>query len=133
MGAILGAFVIGLLFHLVRVMSEAAEEVFYKKMFLKMSQYSGLQACNFIKKGVLLTHFPVDIAKFLRTSILKNIRELFFYNANLAMHSISFSFSSCKFEEFQKKLLIWSHLPNKFLEKIFNFCKLKFFPLIWYR
>ena len=50
----LGAFVTSLLFHLVRVMSEAAEEVFYKKMFLKISQYSGLQACNFIKKGLLL-------------------------------------------------------------------------------
>ena len=42
-------------------------ESFYKK--------DGLQACNFIKKRLHHRYFPVNIAKFLRTSILKNTCE----------------------------------------------------------
>ena len=33
----------------------------------------GLKACNFIKKRLQHRYFPVDIAKFLRKPILKNI------------------------------------------------------------
>ena len=36
---------------------------------------AGLQACNFIKKRLQQRCFPVNIAKFLRTPILKNICE----------------------------------------------------------
>ena len=32
-----------------------------------------LQACNFIKKRLQQRYFPLNIAKFLRTPILKNI------------------------------------------------------------
>ena len=50
---------------------------FIKKVFLKISQYSQentcLKACNFIKKRLQHRHFSVNIAKFLRTPILKNI------------------------------------------------------------
>ena len=37
---------------------------------------ASLQACNFIKKRLQCRGFPVKIAKFLRTPILKNICEL---------------------------------------------------------
>ena len=36
---------------------------------------AGLQAWNFIKKSLQHSRFPVNIAKFLRTPFLKNIRE----------------------------------------------------------
>ena len=36
---------------------------------------AGLQVCKFIKKRLQHRCFPVIIAKFLRISILKNIRE----------------------------------------------------------
>ena len=36
---------------------------------------AGLQVCNFIKKRLQQRCFPVIIAKFLRTPILKNIWE----------------------------------------------------------
>ena len=57
----------------------------FKESFLKISQYSkestcagvffneaaGLQACNFIKKRLQHTYFPVNIAKFLKTPFLQ--------------------------------------------------------------
>ena len=55
-----------------------------KKLFLKILQYSqenncvgvsGLKACNFIKKRLETRYFPMNIVKFLRASILKNICE----------------------------------------------------------
>ena len=39
---------------------------------------AGLQVCNFIEKRLLHRCFPVNIAKFLRTSIFKNICERLF-------------------------------------------------------
>ena len=36
---------------------------------------AGLETCNFIKKGLQLRCFPLNIAKFLRTFILENICE----------------------------------------------------------
>ena len=52
----------------------------YKKMLLKILQYlqentcvGVFQACNFIKKRLQCRCFPVNIAKFLRTLIFKNI------------------------------------------------------------
>ena len=65
-------------------------EVFYKKALLKnfpiftgktpaleslFNKVAGVQACNFIKKRLQHRCFPVAIAKFLRTSTLKNICE----------------------------------------------------------
>ena len=54
------------------------QEVFHKKVFLKISQYSQANTC------IRHQHrcFPADIAKFLKTHILKNIGEL------LLLHSI---------------------------------------------
>ena len=60
-----------------------------KKLFLKISKYpqkttmleylfekvAGLKACNFIKKGPQHRSFPVNIAKFLKHPISKNIYE----------------------------------------------------------
>ena len=60
-----------------------------KKVFLKFRNFhrktlvleslfnkaAGLKACNFIKKRLQHRCFPVNIAKFLRTFILKNICE----------------------------------------------------------
>ena len=39
------------------------------------NKVAGLQACKFIKKKLQHRYFPVNIAKFLGTSILRNIRE----------------------------------------------------------
>ena len=46
-----------------------------KKAFLKnFAIFTGkLQACNFIKNGLRYRCFPMNIAKFLRTPILKDI------------------------------------------------------------
>ena len=38
-----------------------------------LNKVAGLQACNLIKKSLQHRYFPVDIAKCLRTPILKNI------------------------------------------------------------
>ena len=43
-----------------------------KSLFNKVA---GLQACNFTKKRLQHRCFPVNIVKFLRTPILKNICE----------------------------------------------------------
>ena len=40
-----------------------------------VSAIGGLQACNFVKKRLLFSCFPVNIPKILRTPILKNIHE----------------------------------------------------------
>ena len=42
---------------------------------LFFNKVAGLQACNFIKKRLQHKCFPKNIAKFLRTTILKNICE----------------------------------------------------------
>ena len=39
------------------------------------NKVAGLQACNFVKKRLQHWCFPVKFAKFLRTSILRNICE----------------------------------------------------------
>ena len=39
------------------------------------NKVTGLETCNFITKRLQHSCFPVDIAKFLRTPILKNICE----------------------------------------------------------
>ena len=39
------------------------------------NKIAGLETCDFIKKGLQHSCFPVNIAKFLRTPILKNICE----------------------------------------------------------
>ena len=43
------------------------------EVFYKISCSEGLQACNFMKRRLQCRCFLVNIAKFLRTSILKNI------------------------------------------------------------
>ena len=58
-------------------------EVFYKKLFLQISQYSqkkicevaDLRNCNFTKKRHQHRCYPVNFTKILRTPILKNICE----------------------------------------------------------
>ena len=69
------------------------EQVFYKNAVLKifakytkkrlcwtlfLNKNAGLQYWNFIKKRLQHRCFPVNIAKFLRTSILRNICERLF-------------------------------------------------------
>ena len=52
-----------------------------KKAVLKITQYSQENAfspANFIEKRIQHRYFPVNIAKFLRTPILKNICERLF-------------------------------------------------------
>ena len=76
----------------------ATRYVLWKKLFLKISQYSqkkpvleslfnkvtGLQACNFTKGRLQHRCFLVNIAKFWRTAILKNICErLLLYTVNI--------------------------------------------------
>ena len=39
------------------------------------NKFAGLRTCNFIKKRLQLSCFVVNIVKFLRTPILKNIIE----------------------------------------------------------
>ena len=71
-------------------MSEQPVEVFYEKMCsekfrnIPKKKYvvetlfynvAGIQACNFIKKRLKHRCFPVNIAKFSRTPILKSILE----------------------------------------------------------
>ena len=43
-----------------------------------LSENAGLQSCNFIKKRLQHRCFPVNIAQFLRASLLKNICETLF-------------------------------------------------------
>ena len=45
-----------------------------------LNKVAGLQACNYNKKRPQLKCFPVNIAKFLRTPILKNTCEELFLN-----------------------------------------------------
>ena len=64
-------------------------EVFYnKKLFLKISQYSQENtrvSCNFIIKRLQHRCFPVNIAKFLGTSIMKTICEQLFLKVQVAI------------------------------------------------
>ena len=55
-------------------MQEQPSQMFCKKLFKKFP----LRACNFIKNRLQHRCFSVNIAKFLRTSILKNICERLF-------------------------------------------------------
>ena len=54
---------------------------FYRKTLLFESLFNkvtGLRACNFIKKRLQHSSFPVQLDKFLKTSLLKNICERLF-------------------------------------------------------
>ena len=74
-------------------MEKYNEQVFYRKAVLKnfaiftekplcwslfLHKNTGLQSWNFIKKRLQRRFFPVNIAKFLRTTVLKNICERLF-------------------------------------------------------
>ena len=61
----------------------ATRGVLWEKLFLKKSAiFTGkLQVCNSIKKRLQHKCFPLSIAKFLRTPILKNICFSFFKTA----------------------------------------------------
>ena len=73
-----------------------------KVSFLIKLQASGLQGCNSIKKRLQHGCFSLNIAKFLRTAIMKNyeklknfserlvFRELFFITANLTCLFLTF-------------------------------------------
>ena len=61
---------------------------------------AGLQACNFIKKRLQCRCFPANIAKFLRTSVLKNTCDrqpilIFLRQYNVAVLYITYSVFSC--------------------------------------
>ena len=131
-------------------------EVFYKKLFLKISQYSqentvfeslfnqftGLQASNFIKKRFQHKYFSVNIAKFLKTVILKKICEQLLLNnvkqnyssmktvkqvLNVSQHSQENTFTrafflinivvACNFSQslFKKRFWHWC-FPNSYLK-----------------
>ena len=59
----------------------------------------GLQVCNFIKKRLQQRVFLVNIAKFLRTTILKNICERLLLNEDDRKWQYQFSLLSGKFIE----------------------------------
>ena len=76
-----------------KISERCNEQVFYKKSFLKNSQYSQKSTCvgvsfcikkqafslqNFIKKTLQHRCFPVNIAKFLKTPVSNKIREPLF-------------------------------------------------------
>ena len=42
------------------------------------NENAGLQSCNFIKKRLQYRCFPINIAKFVKTPVLKNIFERLF-------------------------------------------------------
>ena len=61
---------------------------------------AGLQACNFIKKRLQCRCFPGNIAKFLKTSVLKNACDrqpifIFLRQYNVAVFYIIYSVFSC--------------------------------------
>ena len=56
-----------------------------KSLFNKVA---GLKACNFIKKRLQRRCFPANIAKFLRTAILKNINKRMPLNLNKNFNQI---------------------------------------------
>ena len=88
------------LLHCGRTVRSSHRRCSIKKLLLKIWQYpwetpvleslfkkaAGLKACNFIKKRPQYKCFPVNIAKFLRLAILKNICErLLFYRFNSSL------------------------------------------------
>ena len=57
-----------------------------KKLFLKISQYTvKFQLCNVIKKRIQHRCFPVNIAKFLRTPIFKNICKTLLLSVSIGL------------------------------------------------
>ena len=55
------------------------------RVVLKFWGLGTLQACNFIKKRLQYRSFPVNFAKLLRTSILKNICQRLLLNADSSL------------------------------------------------
>ena len=69
---------------------------------------AGLQACNFIKKRLQQRCFPVNIAKFLRTPILKNICErllLESYRSNSKTQNLLFFIENNQIDLQQQKIM----------------------------
>ena len=73
-----------------------------------LNKVTGLEACNFIKKGLKHRCFPVNTAKFLRTPILKNIWELLLLNFNAPNGKISKNF----FKQFKVGTSITNNRKN---------------------
>ena len=55
------------------------------RVVLKFWGLGTLQACNFIKKRLQYRSFPVNFAKLLRTSILKNVCQRLLLNADSSL------------------------------------------------
>ena len=74
------------------------------------NKVAGLQACNFMKKRLQHSCFPVNTAKFLKTPILKNICErLLLFVCGIYIHIIfEFSFKSGAFLFLNFSIYIWS-------------------------
>ena len=75
------------MYHHIKFWKSIMNRCSIEKLFLEILQYSqedacvenaGLQSCNFVKKRLRHRCFPVNIAKFLRKPILKNLCERLF-------------------------------------------------------
>ena len=76
-------------FRTIHTKTPVLESLFNKVAGLKAWRLEGLKACNFIKKRLKGRCFPVNIAKFLRAPILKNISErLLLYDKNIFLISL---------------------------------------------
>ena len=65
---------------LFRDVRSSSPEVFCKKVRKKSLENTCASACNFIKKETLNRCFPVNFAKFLRTTFLQNTSERLLLN-----------------------------------------------------
>ena len=137
-------------FQISSILSEAATRgSLYKKLLLKFHKIHRkftcprasfliklkAEACNFIKKRLWHKSFPVNIANFLRTLILKNICKQLLLQVDVLVLSLwLLLFASCtkmkfsikdffsKSEQICRKLWIWAHLLKKSLIENFVFC-----------
>ena len=104
--------------------------IYFKTPVLKslFNKVAGLKAGNFIKNRFERKCFPVNIAKFLRTSILSNTSCGCFWmklswNSNYTAQKLKFSIQIffSKWDQIRRKLRTWSHLLKKPLIENFIF------------
>ena len=94
---------------------------------LFFNKVGGLQACNFIKKRLQHSCFPVKIAKFLKTPILKNIYKwvlLSFRKTFKKLLLVTF-FDYCAwqkgFKDFQRLYRVWLKWSWFVIHEVLNF------------
>ena len=102
-----------------KVFLKFSQELFTRKhqcWGLLLNKNAGLRVCNFIQKKLRHRCFLVNIAKFLRTPILKNINELLFERFPTCTSNINYIGSETKFFSKQKqKNHSKSQLDEKYL------------------